>query len=58
MGVVGRIAAIAQEQYILTFGRLANGARGCFFLVLIRILSQPLLYIEFRHLLLVFDIVG
>lgn len=57
MGVVGSIAAIAQQQYVFPLPRVADWAGIAFFLVFLRILAKPLLCIEFGNLFLVFDFV-
>lgn len=53
VGVIGSIAAIAQQQNIFSFGRIADGAGIRFLLFLFGILAKPLLDVELGHLLLV-----
>lgn len=58
VGVVGGIAAIAEQQYIFSLGGIADGAGICLFVFLFGIFAQPLLDVEFGHLLLVLNGVG
>lgn len=57
VSMVGCIAAVAKEQDVLSFGRVAYGAWITFFFVGIGVLGLPLLDVELGHLLLILDIV-
>lgn len=57
VGVVGGIAAIAEQENIFPVRGVAYRARVSLFRLLLHVLAQPLLEIEFGYLLLVFDVV-
>lgn len=58
-GVVRGIAAVTQEQDVLTLRRIAYGARvPCLLLCLVGIIAQPLMDVELGNLFLVLDIVS
>lgn len=55
VGVVGRIATVTQQEYIFSFGRIADGTGVGFVVFLLRVLTEPLLDIKLGDLFLVFD---
>ena len=56
--VVGCIAAVAEEEDILSLCRVADGAWIGFFFLFFWVLPKPLLHIELGNLLFVLDFVG
>ena len=57
VGVVGGIAAVAEQEDILPVRGVAYRARMSLLRLLLHVLAQPLLEIKLGYLLLVFDIV-
>jgi hypothetical protein len=57
VGVVGSIAAIAQQQHVFPLPRVADWTGIAIFLIFLGVLAKPLLCIEFGNLFLVFDFV-
>jgi hypothetical protein len=56
--VVGCIAAIAKQEDVLSFCRVADGAWIGLLLLFIRVLPKPLLHVKLGNLFLIFDVVG
>lgn len=64
VGMVCRIAAIAEEENVLSVGKIAYGAGDALFLffgvivIAVGVLSRPAMGVELGNLFLIFDFVG
>jgi hypothetical protein len=56
--MVCSIAAVAEQEDVLTFGRVADRARVALFFFGLGVVAKPLLNVELGHLFLVLNTVG